>query len=152
MENKWISHYKKMVSGKLPNKPFYILKDDKVVQQGDGDIKLVSPGQQEVEQAKMTVKRKIKEFPFHTPTKKRRSSKKSKTHTKVKKVKKIGKASKGKKKLGKRKSKSKRSKKSVKKRPKKNVGKRIKKVKQRRKPQSSTRRLKVNTKAKLKYF
>ena len=143
MENKWIEHYKKMVAGKLPNKAFYILQDDKVPQQGDGDIKLVSPGQQEVEQAKMAVKRKIDEFPFHSPTKKRRTHNKPKRSIK-KKVKKTGKAIKRKKKQSKPHSKSRRSTK--------NISKSIKKIKPKRKLQSTSRRSKVNTNRKLKYF
>ena len=155
MENKWIAHYKQMVEGKLPNKPYYILQD-KPMQSGEGDIKMISPSQQDVERAKMVVKRKIDEFPLHTPLKKKRIYNSTK---KIKKIKtKSSKSKRSPKKSQKKRQNVKKPQKRrqpTKKKPtsaKKSGKKSIKPMKKSKKPQSNVRRQTVNIQRKLKYF
>ena len=62
-----------MVRGELPYKKFYLIPDAASLQLGAGDINVVSPTQQAVEQAKMAVKRKLELLPVRE-----RSSKKTK--------------------------------------------------------------------------
>lgn len=53
----WMHLHENMSEGKVDFNPnFYVLSN---TQDGDGDIKLVTPTQQQVEQAKMQMKRKI---------------------------------------------------------------------------------------------
>ena len=50
-----------MVKGELPYKTYYVVNDDKTNQHGNGDIKIVTPTQAAVDQAKMSMKRKVEE-------------------------------------------------------------------------------------------
>ena len=50
-----------MVKGELPYKQYYVITDDKTNQHGDGNIKIVTPTQAAVDQAKLTIKRKVEE-------------------------------------------------------------------------------------------
>ena len=59
MTNKWIKRYQAMVRGELPHNKFYLLPNAVSPQLGAGDINVVRPTQQAVEQAKMAVKRKL---------------------------------------------------------------------------------------------
>ncbi len=144
-----------MVRGELSNQPYYILNDVKLSQQGDGDIKIVSPTQQNVEQAKMAVKKKIEEFPIHLPMKRRRPNKKS-TKSSVKK--KPRKHSTKKKSCVTKGGKAKKGVKSRKKSPvKSRISKRrdektIKGAKKQKHSQSKSRRSKKNIERKLEYF
>ena len=57
MTNKWIKHYQAMVRGELPHKKFYLIPNAVSPQLGAGDINVVSPTQEAVEQVKMAVER-----------------------------------------------------------------------------------------------
>lgn len=54
---KWALHFQDMVLNKLSHKEVYIVSDANQV--GNGDIKIVSPTEQAVEQAKSSLKRKL---------------------------------------------------------------------------------------------
>ena len=114
-----------MVRGELPNKKFYSIPET-TSQLGAGDINVVSPTQQAVEQAKMAVKRKL-EFPSRqVRAKKRRTSMTPRTSKK-------------------RKAPKKKSKK-----PKKVVKKTIKRVVKKNRAQSKSKPSRVKTSNKLK--
>ena len=83
MTNKWIKHYQAMVRGELPNKKFYTVSNTTNSQQGSGDIKVVAPTEQAVQQAKMAVKRKLELLPKRS--KKRKNVGRVKTKREVKK-------------------------------------------------------------------
>lgn len=53
--DKWVAHFKDMVLNKLPHKDIYIVSDANQI--GNGEIKVVSPTEQSVLQAKSSLKR-----------------------------------------------------------------------------------------------
>ncbi len=164
MTNKWIEHYLKMVRGELPYKKYYVVPNIKSSQEGDGDIKVVTPTQAAVEQAKMVVKRKLEEFPFHPPMKRRRkNTTKTPTKKKSRSSKKKSKPTKKKSRPIKRKSvlmrggkglkrMKKRKQSTTKSKPKKRSKKTIKGVKNSKRAQYKSRRSPHNIKRKLNYF
>lgn len=64
----WTTHFIAMVKGKLPHQKVYTVKEIVDKQKGSGgDIKLISPTQAAVDQAKSAIKRKLEEnFPIKT--------------------------------------------------------------------------------------
>ena len=52
----WINLHENMTNGKLDKSEYYVTDTS---QQGNGEIKLVSPTQAQVDQAKMEIKRKV---------------------------------------------------------------------------------------------
>lgn len=54
-EDKWISHYKKMVNGQLPYKEYYVISDNLNIQKGSGDLTLISPTKAGIDRAKSQV-------------------------------------------------------------------------------------------------
>ena len=74
MENKWVEHYLKMVKGELPHRKYYIVEDRKENQKGEGGVKLVTPTQAVVEQAKLTMKCNLEEM---KPIKERKKRKRN---------------------------------------------------------------------------
>ena len=115
-----------MVRGELPHKKFYLIPNVASPQLGAGDINVVSPTQQAVEQAKIAVKRKLERIPHQVGGKKLKTSKKKKTPKLVFK--------------------------KFKPKPQKSVKKTIKRLPKKKKPQSKSKRSRVKTSNKLKYF
>lgn len=70
--DKWALHFQDMVLNKLSHKEVYIVSDANQV--GNGDIKIVSPTEQAVEQAKSSLKRKLI---INPPSKVKKKNKKS---------------------------------------------------------------------------
>ena len=115
-----------MVRGELPNKKFYLIADAASPQVGAGDINVVSPTQQAVEQAKMAVKRKLELIPHQVRWKTPRTSKKRKIPSKFLKKSNAN--------------------------QKKDVKKSIKRTSKKKKPRSKSKRSRVKTFNKLKYL
>ena len=96
----WIKHFTDMASGLVPHEKRYYKVP---TQTGNGDVRLVTPTQAEVERAKMDVKRKLQEANAYKPKrlragpqsgsgqkkKKAKGGSSSKKSTKTKKVKEI---------------------------------------------------------------
>ena len=50
-----------MMKGELPHQNYYIVPDKKHTQNGEGGVTMISPTTQQVEHARMLLKRKIEE-------------------------------------------------------------------------------------------
>jgi hypothetical protein len=64
--NKWVEHFRSLPTTRKYQK-FYVLKEPKQKVAESNPVKLVTPTQQVVEQAKATLKRKIEDAEFPTP-------------------------------------------------------------------------------------
>lgn len=74
-DQRWIDFYDKMGDGKIPyNSKFYLIDDYTSPQEGCGtpSLQIVSPTQQQVEQARMQLKRNIAAVAAQAPTAKKR--------------------------------------------------------------------------------